>query len=823
MNTSGKSGQQSLRLNIQGGAGQIGVAVVSAISGTLRANTTFFEAVAIPVENAESVVVDLISFLHLSAASPPAAGPLREYQAVLDTNEGSPINACLITLPAEESWEDRFLLAVVGAPVDVQGAHLVLDTDSPQLKNFIEHLPAGVVVHDREGGIICANALASSLLGMSVDDLIGVSAFEDVWNFCLDDGTTMPHEEFPAVKSLKTQRNLHDILVGVRGETHESTTWLLCNTLLVRDTSDDVVKVVVSFTDCTKLRNTQQALLRSEERLNLILRGTNDAPWDWDLQSNDIYYSDRWWAMIGRAPGELPPDHELWHHLVHPDDVLTVAEIFGSALKVGTTYEVEFRLQHKDGHYVPVMSRGFVLRDGSGKAIRVSGTNTDVSERKNAEKSIYQLAYFDQLTGLPNRRNLIEHLHKAFSRAARSGQVGAVLFLDLDNFKDLNDTLGHDIGDLMLRQFGDRLQQLLRESDQLARLGGDEFVIVVEDLDASVITAAEVAEAIANKVMEAASKKFFLPKMDYTITPSIGIALFDSLADSVETVLKQADLAMYSAKAKGSGLLRFFDPEMQHAVNARSALEIALRNAIINNEFELYCQPQFNVDRQLSGGEMLLRWHHPEQGLLGPACFIPMAEACGLIIPIGAWVLREACRAIASWSMDPVLGQLTFSVNVSAKQLHTKDFVRHTLDIVTSANVAPQCLCLELTESLLAQDVNNATEKMSILRSHGIVFSIDDFGTGYSSLSYLQRFPLYELKIDKSFVHDANATAIVEVIISLAKKLRLRVIAEGVETASQYEFLKGNGCNFFQGYFLGRPVPLADFVEQFSGARDAGL
>ena len=722
-------------------------------------------------------------------------GPPYTCQVVPDATDGLPLTGYLICAPAAAAGDTGF-------------------------QRFIEHLPAGVVIHESDGRVVNANTLAASLLGLTLEELCTSGAFDHSWRFCRNDGTPMPVDEFPAVASLQAGSDLRDIVVGVRGATERDTTWLLCNTLVVNDAAGQPARVVVSFNDCTKLKNAQNALRISEERLNLILLGTNDAPWDWNLVTDEIYYSDRWWSMIGRRPGELPADHELWFRLVHPDDVMVVADTLKQALESCTTYEVEFRLQHKDGHYVPVLSRGFVLRDSHHRAMRVSGTNTDLSERKKAEQSIHQLAYFDQLTGLPNRRHLMEHIHKVLSRTARTRQFGAVLFLDLDNFKDLNDTLGHDIGDMMLRQFADRLRHVLREPDHLARLGGDEFVIVIEDLGLAPAAAADEAEAIAQKLLAAAVRKFFLPGMDYTITPSIGITMFDHASDSVDALLKQADLAMYGAKAAGRGLLRFFDPKMQQAVDERSALESGLRNAVAGKQFELYCQPQFDADQRLVGGEMLLRWRHPEHGIVGPGAFVHLAETCGLILPIGSWVLREACRAVASWRDDPVLGRLAFSVNVSAQQLHGEDFVAQTLAIVRSTQVDPERICLELTESLLADDVADATEKMSALRGHGIHFSIDDFGTGYSSLSYLQRFPLYALKIDQSFVHDEKAAAIIEVIISLGKKLGLKVVAEGVETSGQFASLKEKGCEIYQGYYFGKPMPLSEFRDRY---RDKGL
>lgn len=687
---------------------------------------------------------------------------------------------------------------------------------SDALRRFIEHLPAGVVIHQHDGTVIDANLAAASLLGMSMEALCGSSAHDDIWSFVRNDGSPMPREEFPAVKSLRLCADFQGIVVGVKHGSDGGINWLLCNTLIVQGEVANAPWVVVSFTDCTELKGVQNSLRLSEERLRLILLGTNDAPWDWDLKTDQLYYSDRWWEMLGRTPGELPADAGLWLRLLHKDDVPAVERVMERALASDITYEVELRLLHKDGHFVPILSRGFVLRDEHGQATRISGTNTDLSERKKAEDNIHRLAYFDQLTGLPNRRFLIEYVHKALSRASRTGQLGALLFLDLDNFKDLNDTLGHDVGDVMLRQFADRLRHSLRDADHLARLGGDEFVVVIEDLGSVPDIALAEAESIANKLLAMSSQKFFLPGIDYTISPSIGITMFDRRSESVDALLKQADLAMYGAKAAGRGLTRFFDPQMQRAVEERSALEIGLRNAIVRNEFVLYCQPQFD-DNGLIGGEMLLRWQHPDKGLIGPGAFIGLAETCGLILPIGAWVLREACRTLAAWRGDPVLGRLRFSVNVSAQQLHSPDFVEQTLAVIRASKVDPGLVCLELTESLLAKDVSEATAKMSALRQHGVHFSIDDFGTGYSSLSYLQRFPLYALKIDQSFVQDESADAIVEVIIALAHKLALNVIAEGVETPQQYASLKAKGCSRYQGYYFAKPMPLREFQANYRG------
>jgi len=374
------------------------------------------------------------------------------------------------------------------------------------------------------------------------------------------------------------------------------------------------------------------------------------------------------------------------------------------------------------------------------------------------------------------------------------------------------------MGDQLLQQVAQRLRESVREVDTVARLGGDEFVVMLEDLSEEPQETALQAEMIGQKLLSELNRPYSLRERPYHSTPSIGIALFDEHTSGLEELLKQADVAMYQAKAEGRNTLRFFDPSMQASVDRRVALEQDLRDGLQRGELLIYCQPQVNAAEQVIGGEILVRWNSPSRGMVSPAEFIPLAEATGLILPLGEFVLRQACQHLAAWTRVPALANLTLAVNVSAQQMHEPLFVEQVLGILVETGANPQRLKLELTESLLAKNIEDIIAKMNRLRSHGISFSLDDFGTGYSSLSYLNRFPLEQLKIDQSFVRDAvidpgNAD-IARVIIALADKLQLKVIAEGVETSEQHQFLLDNGCQLFQGYLFGRPMPMDEFTTR---------
>jgi diguanylate cyclase (GGDEF)-like protein len=438
----------------------------------------------------------------------------------------------------------------------------------------------------------------------------------------------------------------------------------------------------------------------------------------------------------------------------------------------------------------------------------------EISARELAEAEIAHLAFYDGLTNLPNRRLLLDRLDHAIAKATRGLNHGAVLFVDLDNFKSLNDTMGHDMGDRLLEMVAFRLQQVTRETDTVARLGGDEFVILLEDLGADQRQAMANAAGVAAKVLEALSRCYPLAGHEVRSTPSIGVVLLGDEHHTINDLLRQADMAMYEAKAAGRATFRFFDPRMQVALDASASLEADLRYALIRNELRLHYQPVVDTAGRVTGVEALLRWMHPQRGLTGPADFIPQAEKSGLIVELGAWVLETACLQLVRWAGSDDTARLSMAVNVSARQFRQAAFVEQVLLVLERTGADPRLLKLELTESMLLTDMDDVIAKMTTLKAHGVGFALDDFGTGYSSLSYLKLLPIDQLKIDRSFVHDMlqtpHACSIVRAIVTLAHSMDLDVVAEGVETREQWSALEALGCTAFQGYLFGRAEPLVD-------------
>lgn len=456
------------------------------------------------------------------------------------------------------------------------------------------------------------------------------------------------------------------------------------------------------------------------------------------------------------------------------------------------------------------------IKNDDGVIINYVGSQFDISERKKAENRINELAFFDQLTGLPNRTLLMDRLRQSMAASSRSSSYGALFFIDLDNFKTLNDTLGHNVGDLLLKLVAQRLTALVRAGDTVARFGGDEFVLVLPDLNVVEAEAASHVETVGAKILAVLNQPYQLGEVAYRCTPSIGVTLFKGQT-AFDELLKQADLAMYKSKAAGRNTLRFFDPDMKSAVMERASLEMDIREAIQEKQFLLYYQPQIVSPDQVVGAEALLRWRHPKRGMVSPTDFIPLAEETGLILPLGEWVLETACAQLAEWANWPEMAHLSIAVNVSAHQFHQTDFVEQVRRVLQRTGGNPNRLKLELTESLLVINVDDIIEKMLALKAFGTSFSLDDFGTGYSSLTYLKRLPLEQLKIDQSFVRavlgDHADAAIVKTIVALAESLKIDVIAEGVETVEQRDFLAKLGCLSYQGYFFSYPLPIKDFEE----------
>ena len=467
-----------------------------------------------------------------------------------------------------------------------------------------------------------------------------------------------------------------------------------------------------------------------------------------------------------------------------------------------------------DGHCIHVLERatpegGWVI------------TFHDVTDLRRANEEIEHLAFYDPLTGLPNRRLLLDRLGQAPVLSQRSGKVGALLFLDLDHFKDLNDTLGHEVGDELLQEVAQRLLANVRVADTVARLGGDEFVVMLSELSTSTQEAAAMAQRIGEKILRGLSEPYLLRGHSHQGAVSIGATLFGASAQSAIELLRQADIAMYQVKARRGNALCFFDPKMQTAINDRAQLGAELRQALITQQLVLHFQPQASLQGEVVGAECLLRWQHPQRGMVPPGQFIAVAEESDLILHIGQWVLHSACSQLARWQDQPQCAHLQLSVNVSARQFRQSDFVHQVIETLQVTGARAHLLTLELTESLVLDNVEDAIDKMHQLRTKGVRFSVDDFGTGYSSLAYLTRLPLHQLKIDQSFVRNLGSRpsddVIVQTIIGMGRNLDLEVIAEGVETEAQKAILAGHGCDLYQGYLLARPMPVADFERSLGG------
>lgn len=458
------------------------------------------------------------------------------------------------------------------------------------------------------------------------------------------------------------------------------------------------------------------------------------------------------------------------------------------------------------------------VKDKSGKVTNYVTTIKDVTLSKIAADEIESLAFYDPLTRLPNRRLFLDRLKQTTISHLRRGKIGGLLFLDLDNFKTINDTLGHSVGDLLLQQVAARLQGCVREGDTVARLGGDEFLVLLENLGDQKIKAATQIKLIGENILKTISNIYQLETHSYQITCSLGAALLNDKGLSAEKKIQQADIAMYQSKKAGGNTLNFFHPEMQEAINARVLIENELKNAIEQKQFRLFYQIQVDSKYRPMGAEALIRWIHPQRGLVAPMQFLPFAEESRQILSIGLWVLEEACAQLKVWAQDPLTSDLTLSVNVSAKQFHQTNFAAQVKEVVKHYGINPERLKLELTESILLKNIEDVIESMYVLNKIGIRFSLDDFGVGYSSLQYLKKLPLAELKIDQSFVHDieldGSDQVIVRTIIAMAHSLELNVIAEGVETEGQKAFLVSSGCNSFQGYLFGKPVLLGEFESR---------
>lgn len=526
------------------------------------------------------------------------------------------------------------------------------------------------------------------------------------------------------------------------------------------------------------------------------------------LRVNQAFIDDSGYSaeeIVGKTPSMLKSGYH---------EPAFYREMWRSIAETGA-WQGEIWARRRNGEIHPCWLTISAVRQDDGTITHYVGSHLDITERLASEEKIRNLASYDALTSLANRRLLMDRLKQAVAASARSGREGALLFIDLDNFKVLNDTMGHDVGDLLLQQVARRLLDCVREGDTVARLGGDEFIVMLEDLRSRPIAAAAQVEAVAVKILAALNVPYQIAAREFRNTPSIGVTVFDGQHQSVETLMKQADIAMYQAKKSGRNTVRFFDGRMQEAIDQRADLEARLHSALANGEFVLHFQVQVDSTCNAVGAEALIRWKNSNHGIVPPLHFIPLAEEIGLIVPIGRWVLDEACAQLRRWQGIEAARRLELAVNVSAKQFHHPDFVADVRDVIARHAIDPRLLRLELTESMLLENIDDAVVVMNALTGLGVRISLDDFGTGYSSLQYLKRLPLDQLKIDRAFVRDVvtdgNDRAIVRTIVAMANAMSLDVVAEGVETHEQWGLLREKGCVHFQGYYFGTPKPSEEF------------
>lgn len=737
-----------------------------------------------------------------------AGCPLRIDVSLLD---GRTVRVSLHWAPAHPAPVIRVLATDITELKKTRAYEKRLRDSEARYRASFEQAAIGIVHTSFEGRILKCNLRYAENLGYAPHELVG-KTFQEI---------TPPGDRPPGSAALQQLLSgaVQNFTFEKRYRRKDGTlTWVNLTIATQRDSEGRPLHFITMAEDINarkeaeqKLAVTQDSLKHSEERYRTAFQMTLDAVNLNRLRDgmyvdcNRAFLSITGYSrdeVIGRTSLEL----NIW---ADPEDRRTMLERLTNH---GACRNLEGRFRKKNGEVFWGLLSGSVIQlDGESCILTIT---RDISDVKSAEKEINRLAFYDPLTGLPNRRMLLERLRQTAAPDRGTGRTRALLFVDLDNFKTLNETLGHHVGDLLLQESARRLLLATRDGDTAARIGGDEFVVLLENLNDTAEEAASHAKAIAERILASAREPFMLAQREFLITASVGITVFGDGKESTTEILQQADIAMYQAKAAGRNTIRFFAPALQAVVNARACLEEEIRLGIKENQFVLWYQPQVD-DGRIIGAEALLRWNHPSRGILPPFEFIPVAEETGLIVPLGRLVLEIACRQAAKWATRSAGASIPIAVNVSACQFRQDDFVDHVLASIEQAGADPQNIKLEITESMLLDNLEETVALMMTLKSRGIQFSLDDFGTGYSSLAYLKRLPLDQLKIDKTFVRDilANPTngAVAQAIISLARALGLLVIAEGVETVEQRELLAHLGCSCFQGFLFSRAVPPTEF------------
>ncbi|MDD5275032.1 MAG: PAS domain S-box protein [Methylovulum sp.] len=683
------------------------------------------------------------------------------------------------------------------------------DSES-HLRTIIENEPECIKIVDANGRLVQMNPAGLRMIEAdSEEQVVGRSVIEVIAPEYRAAYAKL-HKRVLAGESMQLEYEA----IGLKGGRR----WLETHAVPMKEANGNIVHLAVTR-DISKRKEAERQL-----RIAATVFETQEGMMVTDADNNILAVNKAFTDMTGYPVDEVIGQNPRLLQSGHQTPNFYVA-LWESIVNTGA-WEGEIWNRRKNGDCYPEYLTITAVKNPNGIVTHYVGTHTDITLKKAADEKIERLAFYDPLTRLPNRRLLQDRLKLALATSQRNGWTGALLFIDLDNFKTLNDTLGHDMGDLLLQQVAERLRSCIRESDTVARLGGDEFVVMLKDLSKQPVEAANQAEVTGNKILTLLNQPYKLASHDYISTPSIGAALFCGQERTVDELLKNADIAMYQAKTSGRNALRFFDPQMQKAIAARFTLEDELRKALAGLQFELYYQLQVDSSHRASGVEALIRWRHPERGLLSPAEFIPLAEETGLILPIGLWVLETACAQLKAWQQMPSSRNLVLSLNVSAKQFFQANFVAQVRAAIQSHGIEPMLLKLELTEEILIKNIEDTIATMQALRNIGVQFSLDNFGTGYSSLKYIKKLPLNQLKIDPSFIHDiagnSSNLAIVRIIIAMAESLNLNVIAEGVESEEQRQLLLDKGCTHYQGHLFSKPLPIAQF-EALLKQRDKNL
>jgi diguanylate cyclase (GGDEF)-like protein/PAS domain S-box-containing protein len=746
-------------------------------------------------------------------------------------------------LPVEYDDCDNYFSEVRAEKKEQQyaeiNAEMCLDSDFGN--GIIDNAPIFVILLDLKGNLLKFNRFSEDITGFQEKEVLGLKwtsilmdeenklGFMKMISHAKKENNPIKHE----CKILcKDEREIYSLWNSVRMNNKEGILQgVICIGVDISEQKEAEKKLLNSYQEIEavyeelaateeelqekfqELQHKEQDLHISEERYRLALEGSRDAIWDWDIKINKAFISERWRQMLGYEEEDLRVNQLTWKELIHPDDKERAFKAQQDHLSGKTDfYSSEYRLKMKNGEYKWIMVRGKALRDSEGNPIRIAGSQTDISERKYFEEKINFMAYYDSLTGLPNRVSFEKNLKGSLQESTIRNLRGAVLFLDLDNFKTVNDTFGHVAGDELLKNVADLLKGFETKNIKIARFGGDEFTIMVHDIKDD-----DFVRNLATSIVKTLNRSWSIKDKKFYNSVSIGVVFYPDKGCDVQTVLSSADCAMYSVKKSGKDNYGIYSSKMNDKLLERINIESNLRQALVNEEFTIHYQPLVNQKTgEFTGTEALIRWNHPSLGIISPGDFIPIAEETGLIVPIGEWVLREACKQTRRWQ-DIGYHDFDISVNISANQLKHPNIVEKIKTILDETGLKAKNLCLEVTENIAISDIDFAVKVLERLQSIGVSIALDDFGTGYSSLSYLRRLPINIIKVDRSFVKElgknTHANAITEAIISMAHNMNVKVIAEGIEMCMQNEFLKHKGCDMAQGYLFSRPLP-SDEMEK---------